>query len=212
MDFFTSDQHFGHKNIIRYCNRPFESVEQMDEAIISRWNQVVSSNDTVYVVGDVSFHRASISSRIIKKLNGTKILIRGNHDKSQSAMIEMGFDQVYNRLEYTLPNGQQALLWHYPLPDSLISKYDVLIHGHTHCKPSEAIHGKKFNVCVDAWDFTPISSDTVCNLLKGEARKDHCEIEIDDSGMVSISAKVFSEDLSGLFNYIKDITYGDFSK
>ena len=61
MDFFTSDQHFGHKNIIKYCDRPFESVTQMDDEIIACWNSVVSPSDTVYVIGDVSFYNLSLS-------------------------------------------------------------------------------------------------------------------------------------------------------
>ena len=212
MDFFTSDQHFSHRNIIQYCNRPFESVDQMDEEIISRWNQVVSIDDTVYVIGDVSFHPAGFSRRIINRLHGNKILIRGNHDKSHSKMIQMGFDEVHEKMDYSFPDGSRALLWHYPLPDSLICNHEVLIHGHTHCAPEDAIQGKKFNVCVDAWDFTPISSDKIFKSLKSKTRRDHCKIEIGKDGMVSIDAKVFSEDLSGLFNHIKEITYGSFSE
>ena len=207
MDFFTSDQHFGHKNIIKYCNRPFESVTQMDDEIISKWNEAVGDSDTVYVVGDVSFYNIGLSRRIIKKLNGKKILIRGNHDKSARSMIEMGFDQVFDKLDYELPDGRKALLYHYPMPDSLIGDYDVLIHGHTHAKPASAISGKKFNVCVDAWDFTPVSASEVCNYPSLAKRDDSCEMTLDDDGMVLINARVAPEDLSGMFNHLKSQLY-----
>ena len=79
--FFTSDQHYGHFNIIRYCNRPFSSVEEMDETLIQNHNKKVRQSDIVYMVGDLAFHkdRAQIIA-LLKRLNGRKILVTGNHD------------------------------------------------------------------------------------------------------------------------------------
>lgn len=77
--FFTSDTHFAHRNSMRYCGRPFTTVEACDEAMVSRWNSVVRPEDTVYHLGDVSMHIKPIE-RLIPRLNGKKILIVGNHD------------------------------------------------------------------------------------------------------------------------------------
>jgi len=78
--FFTSDTHFGHKNILKYCNRPFVNVEEMDEVMIERWNGRIGKNDSVYHLGDFSF--SSNPKTYFERLNGKKILIIGNHDNS----------------------------------------------------------------------------------------------------------------------------------
>ena len=80
MDYFTSDMHYGHANIIDYCNRPFESLDEMTNEMVNRWNEIVTEDDTVYVVGDVFLCPTSEGESIVKRLNGRKILIKGNHD------------------------------------------------------------------------------------------------------------------------------------
>ena len=75
-----SDTHFGHKVICDYENRPFKSVKEMDESLIANWNNTVSKQDTIYVLGDFSFHGADETQNITKRLTGNKILVMGNHD------------------------------------------------------------------------------------------------------------------------------------
>ena len=96
MKFFAiADLHFGHKNIIKYCNRPFENTDEMDRALIKNWNETVSNNDTVLVLGDVGFGSKEYIGSLIKQLNGKKILIMGNHDNwSEQAYRDMGFHTV----------------------------------------------------------------------------------------------------------------------
>ena len=80
--FFTSDLHFGHENVLRFDNRPFETVEEMDDELIKRWNDKVGKGDLVYVLGDLIWKTATNEAiRIIKRLNGQIILIKGNHDR-----------------------------------------------------------------------------------------------------------------------------------
>ena len=94
--FFTSDTHFGHANIIKYCARPFASVQEMNRELIARWNAVVGPRDTVYHLGDFAFGKASEAPTFLRKLNGAKkILIRGNHDRNARQMLEVGFDEVH---------------------------------------------------------------------------------------------------------------------
>ena len=78
--YFISDCHFGHKNIIKYCNRPYSSIEEMDEDLINRWNKKVHKNDIIYIVGDLFYFSIENAKSVLDRLKGRKHLIRGNHD------------------------------------------------------------------------------------------------------------------------------------
>jgi len=78
--FFTSDHHFGHYNVIKYCNRPFTSVQQMDEIMILKWNETVLPEDEIYYLGDFAM-KSFLVPKILPRLNGRKYLIMGNHDR-----------------------------------------------------------------------------------------------------------------------------------
>src|SRR5687768_11915000 len=93
--FFTSDIHFGHKNILRYNpdTRPYESVEDMTEKIIEDWNKTVRCSDTIYILGDVSFFKAEESAKVLRRAQGKKILIRGNHDNKN--MLNKDFRECF---------------------------------------------------------------------------------------------------------------------
>lgn len=80
MIYFIADTHFYHENIIKYCNRPFKNSKQMNEYIVNKWNSVVTKDDIVYHLGDVGFGSTDELKELVGRLNGTKILIRGNHD------------------------------------------------------------------------------------------------------------------------------------
>ena len=81
MIFFTSDLHFGHRNIIRLCNRPFSSIEEMDNLLIQNWNHKVNRNDTVYILGDLMFRNEKPPEEYLRQLKGKKHLLVGNHDR-----------------------------------------------------------------------------------------------------------------------------------
>jgi len=80
--FFTADSHFGHANIIKYCNRPFNSVDEMDETMVRRWNSVVEPSDVVYHLGDFALCKNGYAKNILNCLNGKIYLCRGSHDKT----------------------------------------------------------------------------------------------------------------------------------
>jgi calcineurin-like phosphoesterase family protein len=142
--FFTSDTHFNHANIIKYCGRPFASAEEMDREMIARWNSVVRPEDTVYHLGDFAMGKPSDWSAIVGRLNGArKILIIGSHDRSPQRMLEAGFSEVHQQLEW---NGW--LLLHKPMKTQ-----QRLLCGHVHEKWLRL--GWIINVRVDVWDFTP---------------------------------------------------------
>lgn len=169
MIFFTSDTHFGHKSVIRFCKRPFTSVEEMDEAMISRWNAVVGKCDVIYHLGDVSFYGATKTREILSRLNGYKILIRGNHDDKERAMVNQGFQAAFDSGVIS-HNGAIFRLSHFPYKGQEHDKRDFsekalddhgdwLLHGHVHDVWLKK--NKMINVGVDKWEFAPVSIDEI---------------------------------------------------
>lgn len=145
--FIISDTHFRHKNIIKYCNRPFFSAGEMNECLIHNWNSVVAPEDTVYHLGDMGFGDLS---EFRGRLNGTIHLIKGNHDCS---VTWNSFDFA-SRQKYLVLNvgGLRVLLIHVPIHQPsyrsaapLNVEYDVCLHGHIHDRDPGWIH------CNDRW-------------------------------------------------------------
>jgi len=160
--FFTSDTHYYHKNIIKYCKRPFQDVAEMNQVMVDRWNSRVNENDTVFHLGDFGFVHKGEGSNILQMLKGKKILILGSHDRKASYMSEMGFDEVYTQFDW-----KGWLLHHVP-----IKVKQPLLCGHVHekwCRLGKFI----INVGVDQWNFTP---QTIDELIKApeESFEIHC--------------------------------------
>lgn len=130
MKFFAiADMHFGHEAVIRYCNRPYQTVQEMDEDLIKRWNETVSNKDTVLVLGDVCFGSKEYAKSIISRLNGKKILIMGNHDNwSEQFYRDAGFHTVSR---FPILWNNFYLLSHAPLQLSETTPYYNL-YGHIH--------------------------------------------------------------------------------
>lgn len=101
MIYFTADQHFGHANIIKHCNRPFGTVAEMDEYLLEQWNNCVDVNDTVSIIGDLFFRNTVSADDYLHKLHGKKHLIKGNHDKDwmKKTDLEKHFQSVSNMLD-----------------------------------------------------------------------------------------------------------------
>lgn len=134
-NFYIADLHFGHRNILAFDNRPFDSIEQNDAELIKRWNRVVQGNDHVYVVGDFAMRNERPVSEYTKKLKGHIHLIRGNHDK-RSAQYEDAFESVHDVLKIkdaVYGNTRDVFLCHYWMP-FVAGQYHGLymLHGHTH--------------------------------------------------------------------------------
>lgn len=154
----TSDTHFCHANIIGYTDRPFDSVEQMNEVMIDRWNEVVGKNDTLIHVGDFAMGNPALHHSIFDRLNGEKYLIRGNHDNGRT--VSLGWADVYKDFRMTTPFGD-VYFSHRPLIDEKL-KTDLeadgvvlFLHGHCHSKESNAVVENRIDVGVDAWGFQP---------------------------------------------------------
>lgn len=171
MIYFTSDQHFGHKNILTYTSRPFFYVEEMDTKLIENWNSVVSSEDLVYVIGDITMnYKKEKMKEIYDQLNGTKILIKGNHDHRKTIPVE-AFESIHEQLQIT-GDGYDFILVHDPAPASANhmngQKY---LCGHLHSSPDRRVYYNWIDVGVDAHNFTPVSLEALLKLFEDETKK-----------------------------------------
>lgn len=152
--YITSDLHLGHSNIIKMCNRPFESVEEMDKTIIENWNKVVKDEDLVYVIGDFCF-KGNNAEHYLNQLNGSIILIKGNHDKyiKHEKILKI---KDYYELNY---NGEKYVMSHYPIISwNGMYRDSVLFYGHIHSTGKEFEKVKNtnaYNVNCEFWDYTP---------------------------------------------------------
>lgn len=136
---FISDLHFGHKNIIRFDNRPFQSVEEMDETLITNWNNKINKNDTVYILGDISWYPKDKTAEILSTLKGNKYLITGNHDNKliKHDIIREQFVEITPYMEIRIPynniQNQQVILSHYFMPlYNGIYRGAIHLYGHSH--------------------------------------------------------------------------------
>lgn len=146
-----SDTHFGHENIINYCNRPFKNLHEMHDYMITKWNSVVKDGDKVYHLGDVYF---SEKGRILDKLKGKKRLILGNHDDVKDNYTQKIFSKI---LMWRMFPEFGLLLTHVPVYDKMFNqKIMKNIHGHIH--NNQYITDKRYkNVSVEVIDYTPIN-------------------------------------------------------
>jgi calcineurin-like phosphoesterase family protein len=188
--FFTSDQHFGHVNIIQFCGRPARDIDEMNELIIDNWNNTVGVDDEVWVLGDFALGKIRETLPLVGLLNGTKHLIAGNHDRCwhghkkgvNSAVrqyLDAGFTSVEDRGAIVLRDATGfsvgALLNHFPYTEDArhadrysefrpVDNGSWLIHGHVHTEWLQ--HGRQINVGTDVWGLTPASEDQIVGLIK----------------------------------------------
>lgn len=185
---FTSDLHFGHANIIGYCDRPFTDVAQMDRGLIERWNEVVAYDDEVWVLGDVAMGTIEDSLRMIPRLAGTKVLVPGNHDRCwpgrgtdttaewADRYRAAGFAEILApQVDITIGGDIDALACHFPYAGDShdedryenhrpVDEGRVLLHGHVHTRWQ--IEGRQVNVGCDVWGYRPVTEATIVQALR----------------------------------------------
>lgn len=192
--YFTADLHIGHARIIEFCNRPFSSVDEMNEKLVENWNSRVTDLDIVFILGDLALGKIDDSLVYVSMLNGQKVLIPGNHDRVWAGHPKKGRlvrEEDIDRYEETglmivgggeaIPhyrdNGTVWTLCHFPdVGDSHDAdrfdawrpkparKPDVIVHGHVHEKWTT--NGPRINVGVDVWNFAPVHEDEVASLAE----------------------------------------------
>jgi calcineurin-like phosphoesterase family protein len=172
--FFTSDTHWGHTNIIKYSQRPFENVVDMNFKLIQYWNAVVGPKDTVWHLGDFAFMQFPQFKNVLRQLNGSINFIFGNHDK----MIDQNYEEIMrmgkirsmqNYAEVKI-NGKMFCLFHYGQRVWNKSHHgSIHLYGHSH--GSLPPHGLSVDVGVDCKEITPeyrpIHLDEVLKYMAG---------------------------------------------
>lgn len=183
--FFTADWHIGHKNILKFDNRPFKDINHMREGLIRRYNSIVEIQDVVYFLGDMGFAGDDLR-HTIDRLNGTKILVLGNHDKKNQAMLCSGFDAVVNSASMVIA-GEMVTMTHCPLRGvkredtttmlgcdgtenwhredkhvdfSIEDRGQFHLHGHTHAPnggKSTVKQGRQWDIGVAGNKYIPVS-------------------------------------------------------
>ena len=182
--FLVSDTHFGHSGVCRFMRndgvtklRPFDNPEEMDEFMVEAWNKKVRPNDKVYHLGDVVINRKALG--IMRRLNGDKVLIRGNHDIFRDEEYREHFRELR---AYHVMNGM--ILSHIPVHAESLGRFGVNIHGHLHANRvkkargvyadtgeviySDYIDPRYHCVCVEQTDFAPILFEDVIKRIKAE--------------------------------------------
>ena len=181
--FFTSDTHFNHINILRFCNRPFKDIQEMNQSLIENWNRVVGKDDLVFHLGDFAFGNAAAWKQILDQLNGKIILIVGNHDMKnmRQAVIER-FEDVALEM-YIEIEKQPIILNHHPFL-CYGGSYDNIwqLFGHVHTR--ENYYGKdkerlsmlfptQYDVGIDNNNYAPISFEQVKQIINEQIRRNN---------------------------------------
>ncbi len=210
--FFTSDLHFGHENVLRFDNRPFSSVEEMDAELVRRWNTKVGKGDLVYVLGDLIWKsRNGDAHNLIKSLNGQIILIKGNHDRflhNAQAKAALAGIKDYDDICVTLEDGsvRRCILSHYFIPFYNGHRYQAIhLHGHSHFTDEADLELKMakelneigfkseiYNVGCMYWDYAPVTLDEILSqtVRASEPKYETLELTI-DSDLYEQAGEVF---------------------
>ncbi|MFP4019855.1 MAG: metallophosphatase [Bacteroidales bacterium] len=161
--FFTADYHLGHNNIIKYCDRPFSSVEEMDETIIDNHNSVVGKDDIVVHAGDLCLYKSydRVKRNYIDRLNGQLIFLMGSHDKWLSKC-----ENIRDIWKGEV-GGAYIVICHYLMRIWPLSHYGSWhLYGHSHGRAVPLEEGKQLDVGVDCHNFYPLSFDDIVDLMQ----------------------------------------------
>ena len=177
----TSDTHFGHSNILKYCSstRPFGDLDEMHAGLIARWNERVEAEDEVIVVGDMIATRRpdhKLMVGILQMLNGRKTLVRGNHDPDTQIFMEGGFVDVVDHI--WIPEDKILIIHKAPDPKwgpaelrvAQALQPKLVVHGHDH-RHDTPEHSACLNVCVDRWNLGPVPWEVVLHRLPAAAQE-----------------------------------------
>lgn len=179
---FTSDPHFGHQNIIKFCNRPWKTVEEMNEGLIANWNSVVKDDDIVFDLGDFAFAPNSKWKEILGRLRGHHYLILGNHDDSRwpgDKIMEL-FESVHYQMLLKIDDKYKVILNHYPFlcyAGTYRNPEDCVIQLHEYPgatgKDIERLQYRfpyQYDVGVDNNNYTPVSWDKIKSVIQSQIK------------------------------------------
>jgi calcineurin-like phosphoesterase family protein len=166
LNFYTSDLHLGHANIIKICNRPFTDANEMNETLIKYWNARVRPCDHVYVVGDLAFRSPQSVKEYIERLQGIKHLILGNHDRSWVKQVRLtDYFESIEQLQLIKDGNCRVVLCHYPMMSWGGGKNSYLVYGHIHNNKNSSYwpllrtYDRALNASVEVNDYQPVILD-----------------------------------------------------
>lgn len=171
MNYYISDLHFGHENIIRLSHRPFENAEQMDETIIKNWNNVVKDSDAVYIGGDFCYKSGKHPKEYLERLNGKKHLIVGNHDGSviKDPVCRKYFESIKDIMNISDGN-KRIIICHYPMVEwNGFYRNALHFYGHIHNNTNNNTYKilesipNCYNIGADVFGFVPRTLDEIIN-------------------------------------------------
>ncbi|MCR6097180.1 metallophosphoesterase [Salipaludibacillus agaradhaerens] len=173
MKYFISDTHFFHENIIKFSNRPFDSVVEMNQTMINKWNSVIGQTDEIYILGDLVVRgTGKQANEILKLLNGKKYLIKGNHEHylDDPEFDSSHFEWIKDYYSFKF-NKKTFVLFHYPILEwNGFYNDSIHLYGHVHHKKKEYLRNilgsRAINVGVDVNNFFPISIEQVLSIVK----------------------------------------------
>jgi calcineurin-like phosphoesterase family protein len=172
----TSDTHFCHSAINRYANRPFSVLDEMNEELIRRWNQLVRKDDIVWHLGDFALGGADTIRELRARLNGRIFLIKGNHDHHTNTWYRnCGFERVYDRPLLVFEN---MLLSHAPI--ALDCGELINVYGHVHDRCEKKITSHSACVCVEQWDYYPVEIEEIRRLVLEERKVERKKANVCD--------------------------------
>jgi len=162
---FISDTHFNHNNIIRFAERPFRNWKQMNETLMENWNRRVRPGDLVYHLGDFGFTNRELEDtewsldNIFRQLNGTKVLIKGNHDKRK--VLDLPWKGRFDRLRIPRwePSEQRDWFEMTHKPEILFDNGGLVLCGHIH--QQFVYQGNNLNMSVEVWDYQPVTLEEI---------------------------------------------------
>lgn len=173
MNYYISDLHLGHANIIRLCNRPYSSIEEMDSDLIYRWNSTVNHDDDVYILGDL-IYKSDNPEEYLKQLIGKLHLIKGNHDTFLKNPVYRKYFESIDAYKEISDNGRRVVLFHYPMVEwNGFFRNSIHLYGHIHnsINATSEIMSKIpncYNVGADLLGFTP---KTLSEIIGGDNNK-----------------------------------------
>ena len=184
---FTSDCHFSHANIIKFDNRPFANVEEMDEKLIENWNDKISPNDVVFYLGDLSFDRDfGRTQAIAKQLNGKIHFILGNHDDDRVIKKLGVFETVSDYINLSVKDSdanrgyQDIMLFHYAILSWDKAHHGAWhLHGHSHQSLAKSpfynfyYEGKVLDLGCNGWDYEPVNYETIKTIMSTKKVGEH---------------------------------------
>jgi calcineurin-like phosphoesterase family protein len=178
--YITSDLHFGHTNIMKFCPvsraRFRNDVAYMNEAMVKEWNEIVDPADLVYILGDVAFLPAQKAAEFMRRCNGRKILVQGNHDRKtlNDPVFRGCFEEIHHYLDINYA-GTKVCMFHYPIAEwDQMHRGAVHFHGHLHGGESGLEKFRARDMGMDATGFIVVEMErAIADAMKGEIKGHH---------------------------------------